>query len=96
MYERIPTQQEMEESGFAPEDFVSDPVEIYPDNEVVHRLFAKMDTQWRVGMNGPTGLDYHFALHKMDRMGLDPEAYEQIESDLRTMEIAALNEMRKK
>ena len=92
----MPTAQEIEESGFAPEDFVSDPVDILPGNEAVYEIFAQMDTQWRVGMNGPTGLDYYQAYRKLDRMGLTPDEYDEIESDLRTMEIAALHEMRKK
>lgn len=92
----MPTSQEIEESGFAPEDFVSDPVEILPGNEPVYHLFCVLDTQWREGMNGPTGLDYYMAYRKMDRMHLPPEEYEDMESDLRTMELAALKEMRKK
>ena len=96
MYERMPTSEELEGSGFTLADYASDPVEVLPGNEPVYDLFRKLDTQWRVGMNGPTGLDYHKAYHKMDRMGLPADEYENMESDLRTMEIAALNEMRKK
>jgi hypothetical protein len=92
----MPTPEEIEASGFAAEDFVSDPVDVLPGNEPVYGLFAKLDTQWRVGMNGPTGLDYNVAYHMMDRMRLTPDEYADMESDLRTMEVAALKEMRKK
>lgn len=95
MYERGPSPEDMA-PGFGPEDYVSDPVEILPGNELVYEMFAKLDTQWRVGMNGPTGLDYNVVYLRMDRMGLAPDEYDELESDLRTMEIAALNEMRKK
>lgn len=42
--------------GFAPDDC---DVEIWPDVWDSYRLFSAMRTQWRIGMNGPTGLDYN-------------------------------------
>ena len=59
-------------------------------------LFLYMRTQWVHGFSGPVGLNYAVLQHKMDRMKLEPEAYEIMESDIRIMEIAALNEMHKK
>lgn len=53
-----------------------------------------MSTQWRVGMNGATGMDYNVLLHKMDRMKLSEEDYLQLESDMQIMENAALEQMR--
>ncbi|MDC8756263.1 DUF1799 domain-containing protein [Janthinobacterium fluminis] len=84
----------MEQSGFPAEDFASDPVEIFPDNVQVYELFNMMGTQWRVGMNGPTGLDYNVAFHKMDRMALSPDDYQVMEIDLRVMENEAMRVMR--
>lgn len=55
-----------------------------------------MQTQWYVGMNGPTGLRYSVLHHKMDRMGLSKVQYEQLEDDIRTMEFAALSAMHEK
>ena len=55
-----------------------------------------MDTQWRVGMNGPTGLDFNVLYRKMDRMGLSPDEYDQLEADVSVMEAAALDTMRKR
>lgn len=43
--------------------------------------------------NGPTGLDYGVLFQKMDRMKLDPKEYDELESDIRTMEYAALETM---
>lgn len=72
------------------------PVEIWPDNLTAVNLFIAVLTQWRVGIAGATGLDYNVVFHKMDRMKLSDDAYEQLESDIRTMEDAALAEIRKK
>lgn len=35
------------------------PVDVWPENEPVVRLFAAMLTQWRSGPAGPVGLDYN-------------------------------------
>lgn len=68
---------------------------MWPDNARAIRLFSAISTQWRVGNSGPYGLDYNVLFHKMDRMNLTFNEYESIESDIRTMELAALNEMSK-
>jgi hypothetical protein len=58
-------------------------------------LFASIGTQWRVGPVGPYGLDYNVLYRRMDRMGLTPEEYGELEEEIRAMEEAALEEMRK-
>ena len=65
-------------------------VEIWPDTVRAFNLFQSLGTQWRVGMGGPTGLDYFVAYHRMDRMNLTADEYEQLDSDLQIMEAAAL------
>lgn len=72
----------------------SPPVEIWPDNIEAVNLFMSISTQWRVGMNGATGLDYNVLYHKMDRMKLSAERYEELEQEIGVMEIAALEKMR--
>ena len=62
----------------------------YPDNVAAFKLFTYMRTQWRVGMGGPIGLDYSVMQRKLDRMRLTPEAYDQLEDDIREMEAVAL------
>ena len=53
-----------------------------------------MSTQWRVGMGGPTGLDYNVLLRLMDRLHLSDEDHEAMLDDVRAMERAALEEIR--
>jgi hypothetical protein len=80
--------------GLTPEDVEPDPVEVWPDHWPVVRLFAQMTGQWRIGFNGPTGLDYSFAFSRMDRMQLDPAAYDEMLDALHVMEMAALDELK--
>ena len=49
-----------------------------------------MTTQWRIGMNGATGLDYSALPAVMELMGMDPEEKPQIFRDVRVMEREAL------
>lgn len=69
-------------------------VEIWPENYQAYLLFCTMDTQWRIGMSGPTGLDYA-ALPMALRMIAAPRAeWQQLMADIRVMESAALQAMR--
>ncbi|MFY3534652.1 DUF1799 domain-containing protein [Achromobacter denitrificans] len=78
-----------------PEDVAPEPIEIWPENLTAFKLFDSLASQWRVGMAGRTGLDYGAMFHKMDRMGLSPEQYEELEDQMRVLEYAALDEMSK-
>jgi hypothetical protein len=49
-------------------------------------LLQRLRTQWRVGIGGAVGLDYSVMYRMMDRMGLDVEAYDQLEADIQVME----------
>lgn len=69
--------------------------EVWPDNLQAVNIFVTVMTQWRVGAHGATGLDYNVVYHKMDRMGLTPSEYDDIELDVRLMEDAALETIRK-
>ena len=53
-----------------------------------------MSTQWRVGLNGPTGLDYNVLFKIMSRLGLPDDEYDVMFSDVRVMEVAAISAMR--
>lgn len=44
-------------------------------------------------MAGAVGLDYGPLFHKLDRLGLTSEDFEQAEDDIRVMEDAALEQM---
>lgn len=56
-------------------------------------LFIDLATQWRIGMNGPTGLDHGVLFTRLDRMDLTREESDQMERDVRTMEQQALETM---
>jgi hypothetical protein len=83
----------MKHLGLTPEDYAGDDVEVWPENQRAYFLFAQVQTQWRVGAMGPTGLDYNTLFRKMDRMRLEPDEYDELEADIRTMEFAALDAM---
>ena len=50
-------------------------------------------TQWRVGMNGPTGLDYTAVLACLRNLRLGRQRSDEIFDDVRAMESAALQAM---
>ena len=56
-----------------------------------YELMLYMRTQWVQGPGGPVGLNYASMHHKMARMNLAPDEYDQLEHDLQVMEVAALN-----
>lgn len=53
-----------------------------------------MDSQWRIGMSGPTGLDYCALFMRMERLHLSDDEWEHRFADLRAIEAAALKQMR--
>lgn len=70
-------------------------VEVWPDNWPAVRVFTAMSTQWRVGPGGPTGLDYSALSEVWRRMKTPPADRDGVFEDLRILEDAALQEMRK-
>lgn len=96
MYEVVPRDDEPDAFGFTRADFERHPVEVLPDNEKAYRLFRDLQTQWRIGSTGPTGLDYGVLFHKLDRMRLADEEYITLEEDIRVMEYEALAAMHEK
>jgi hypothetical protein len=69
---------------------------VWPENWAAFELFARMDTQWRVSMAGPTGLDYTVALALMDLDDVPRGDRPAMLDDLRVMEAAAIQQMSKK
>lgn len=69
--------------------------DLWPDNWPAIRLFLSVSTQWRVGMNGPVGLDYNVVFHELDRMGLERDEYDDLMGAIREIERTALDELRK-
>ena len=94
MYESPPSEAEMAAAGLTPDDFAGEAVEVWPENEPAYFLFQALNSQWRIGMAGPTGLDHNVLLRRLDRMNLDPDEYDQLDADIRLMEEKALSVMR--
>ena len=77
-----------------PEDDRDDTFEVLPENWEAVQMFMRCQTQWRVGMAGPIGLDYGavnwlLRLYEVD----DPRS---VLEDLQTMEAAVLMTMSKR
>lgn len=70
--------------------------EVWPENMPSIRLFSSLQTQWRVGMNGPTGIDYNVLFTRMSQMKLSEQDHEWMFDDIRTIESEALSIMNKK
>lgn len=79
--------------GLSREDY-EETAWVWPENVAVVNVFVSLGTQWRVGPAGPYGLDYSVLYQKLDRLKLTPAECEQMEEDIRTLEDAALEQMR--
>nr|WP_245759001.1 DUF1799 domain-containing protein [Xenorhabdus koppenhoeferi] len=77
--------------GFVPEEY---DVEVWPDVWESYLAFSAMRTQWRVGMNGATGLDYTPLNQVMDYLNIKDRA--TVFNDIRVMEMKSLEVMHKK
>lgn len=70
-------------------------VEVWPDNWRAFTLFCDLQTQWRVGMGGATGLDYTALYPLLDRVAQSSDEWDDLFSDIRLLEreaLAAMNE----
>ncbi len=74
-----------------PEDYASACIEIWPDNELTVEVFQMLDTQWRSGMGGPTGLDYGALPVIYDTLEIAPHERRGLFAGLRVMEREALD-----
>lgn len=81
--------------GFAVEDFPPPIIELWPENWPPIRLFTRVCTQWRIGMNGPIGLDYNVIFHELDRAGIAGAEYDDTMDAIRAIESIALEEINK-
>jgi hypothetical protein len=77
-------------------DYDLDHVELWPENWPAWRLFSRLATQWRIAMNGPTGLDYQPLMRLLDLEDLGPADWQDRFDDVRVLEAAALEQMRSK
>jgi hypothetical protein len=93
MFTPAPSEHELAAAGLTAEDFECEAVEIWPENQRAYFLFLDLQTQWRVGMGGATGLDYLVLFAKLDRMKAPADEAEELEQDIRVMEHEALRVM---
>ena len=77
-----------------PEDDRDDNFEVLPENWEAVQMFMRCQTQWRVGMAGPIGLDYG-AVNWLLRL-YEVEDQRSVLEDLQTMEAAVLVTMSKR
>lgn len=96
MYTPAPTEHEMAAAGLMAEDFECEAVEVWPENHRAYLLFASLQTQWRVSPGGASGLDFLVAYNRMERMGLTPYEFNELDQDIQAMELAALSAMHSK
>lgn len=69
-------------------------MEVWAENVPAFDLFVAVRTQWRVGMAGPSGLDYAGVRACMDLLGTPEGERPRLFADLQVMEAAALEHFR--
>lgn len=70
-----------------------DTFNLWPECVPVWLLWQKLQTQWRVGMNGRDGLDYAgVAAYLRDVARIKPRAFVETFFCIQAMEVASLNE----
>lgn len=63
---------------------------LWEANVTPFSVFTAMQTQWRIGMGGPTGLDYGAVPVVMELYAVPEKDRRQVFDDLRVMESEAL------
>lgn len=77
--------------------FTENVVEVWAENmEAVAFFLEYCRTQWRVGFNGPTGLDHTAVISSLRTLRLPRDRFDEVFGDVRVMERAGLEEMAKK
>lgn len=66
------------------------PIPVWPENRQAVIVFRAMDTQWRAGMGGYTGLDYSALAEVWKRTHTKRRDRDRVFADLRVLESAAL------
>jgi hypothetical protein len=92
---KTPSAEEAALFGLTVEEASGPPVEVWPDNFLPVNVFMSMTTQWRIGMNGVTGLDYSALEPVMRMMGVSRKKWPEVFQDIGIMEGAAMETIRK-
>jgi len=77
-------------------DFDDDIFEVWTENVEAYRLFDMLQTQWRIGSSGPTGLDYNVLFTAMALNNTSNTRQVELLADIRVMESAAIAEIYRK
>jgi len=93
LYTPGPDEKELATFGLSLEDYGDTIVEIWPENLPAFEVFRALTTQWRAGMNGPTGLDYNVLPELWRRLDIRKKERNRVFADLQEMERAALSVM---
>lgn len=94
MYRPAPDPEELAAIGLLPEDVEDNSViEVWEENWQAFEIFSMLSTQWRVGMAGPTGMDYAILPIIFDGLGIKPKRRLELLGDLQIMEREALRVM---
>ncbi|CAG9184289.1 DUF1799 domain-containing protein [Cupriavidus respiraculi] len=70
-----------------------DDAEVWPDTDLSVSLFGQISTQWRMGMNGPVGLDYGVLEFVLKLRRVPRSQWPRVFDDVRLMEHAAMQEI---
>lgn len=83
--------------GLRSEDFAAAaaPTPVWPENVPPLNVFLSLSTQWRAGFGGAIGLDYTAIPPTLELLGIPRHEWAELFDDLRTMELTALETMRK-
>lgn len=74
-------------------------VEVFPENAVALDVFSRMQTQWRIGPTGATGLDYAALPIVMEAVGVKKKARPDVFARVQVIEqevLRLLDERRSK
>ncbi|WP_370551376.1 DUF1799 domain-containing protein [Glaciimonas sp. PAMC28666] len=63
---------------------------MWPDNVVITNVFIAMSSQWRIGLSGPSGLDYNALPVVMRMSGVRKADHADVFTGVQRMEDAAL------
>ena len=92
----MPSDAELEASGFTREDYEED-IDLWPENERSVLFFAGLGMgAWNHGFSGPCGLKYEALPFLFEMAGIHKGKRKRVYSDLLVMEAAALKAMHAK
>lgn len=97
LYSKKASDSELAAWGLKPEDYAAespiDGIEIWKANWQAFCVFRDLETQWRIGMAGPSGLDYSAIEPTLRLTGVDTEVWPDVFQCIRVLEREAIDVM---